>query len=134
MQILHAGAAALLPMKGAPIAANDRGVLAAALAELGVPSARTRTEAAVMAASVIRLAAEALLPGGDGAAARVRELLRVDAVEDMSTSSSIPSPVAEQADQAGPMTGRNENATCPSPWHSNLNRSVGAQVVFTKAV
>ena len=116
VQILHAGAAALLPMKGAPIATNDRGVLAAALAELGVPSARTRTEAAVMAASVIRLAAEALLPGGDGAAARVRELLRVESVEDMSTSSSIPSPVAE-ADQADPMTGRNENATCPSPWH-----------------
>ena len=114
VQILNAGAAALLPMEGAPIAANDRSALSAALAELGVPSARTRTEAAVMAASVIRLAAEALLPGGDGAAARVRELLRVDAVEDMSTS-RIPSPVAE-ADQADPMTGR-KNATCPSPWH-----------------
>ena len=114
MQILHAGAAALLPMKGAPIAADDRSALSAALAELGVPSARTRTEAAVMAAGVIRLAAEALLTGGD-AAARVRELLRVETVEDMSTSSSIPSPVAE-ADQADPMTGR-KNATCPSPWH-----------------
>jgi len=115
VQILNAGAAALLPMEGAPIAADDRSALSAALAELGVPSARTRTEAAVMAAGVIRLAAEALLTGGD-AAARVRELLRVETVEDMSTSSSIPSPVAE-ADQADPMTGRNENATCPSPWH-----------------